>query len=94
MREENPDERISQTRGYLNCREQSLLLIHIFQFQTKEPNPTNLTSDIPVVSVSVGLTSTGFKPRERQYAASVRMMEQLREASRDQEGDDMVLDND
>jgi hypothetical protein len=93
LRLENPEERITDERGYLACREQSLLLVHIFQFQGKHPLQANLANGEPAVSVSVGLNSTNFTPRERLYAASVRLIEQLRALARSSEDDDVVTDD-
>ena len=96
LRNANPDEKITVARGYLNFREESILLIHLFQFRLRDDKSKAiaLNRDEPAVSVSVGLTTTEFKPKERQYAASVRMMAQLRDKSRSEEDDDDVVTDD
>ena len=93
LRNENSEEIIRDTKAILCCRDESILLIHLFRFALKTEEAINLKDDYPTVSVSLGFTSTGFKPLERQYAASVRMMEQLELLSLGDE-DDLVTDDD
>ncbi|MFT7043836.1 MAG: hypothetical protein ACJAW7_002599 [Candidatus Azotimanducaceae bacterium] len=94
LRNKNPEERITDARGYLNCRKESILLIHLFQFKLSAGN-ANLDNSVPVVSVSVGLTATEFNPKERLYKASVRMIEQLSVITLNvKDDDDVVTDGD
>jgi len=90
--EQNPD--IKDARKVLNCREQPLLLVHLFQYKLRDNTPTELPSDQPVASISLGFTETEFKPKEKLYAATVRLMEQLKNTLQDEEDDDMVIDDD
>ena len=90
LRAENPEETIRDTRAILNCRDEPLLLIHLFQFALRDGGESEFSSSAPAVSVSVGLTSTDYEPEEKEYAASVRMMEQLRSLSDESEDDDLV----
>lgn len=94
LRSENQSESVKDTRAILNCREQPILLLHIFQFALKDNSPTELSINKPVVSMSLGFTSTEFKPKERLYAATVRLIEQLRCANQNEEDDDTVIDDD
>ena len=94
LRAENPKETIRDSRAILNCREEPLLLIHLFQFALRDKGKSEFDDSIPVVSVSVGVTSTNYEPEEKEYAASVRLMEQLRSLSDDSEDDDLVGDDD
>ena len=91
--EQNPDIK-SDARKVLNCREQPLLLVHLFQYELRDNTPTELPSDQPVASISLGFTETEFKPKEKLYAATVRLMEQLKNTLQDEEDDDMVIDDD
>ncbi|MCG9627239.1 Z1 domain-containing protein, partial [Vibrio mediterranei] len=88
------DSKIKNTKGILYSRKQPLLIIHLFQFALKEEKTSNLAIDKPTVSLSLGLTSSEFKPKERRYAATVRLIEQLNEVVMDIEDEDMVIDDD
>jgi hypothetical protein len=94
LREQYPDEKIKDARAILNCREQPVLLVHLFQYALRDKTPTELPAEQPVASISLGFTETKFKPKERLYAATVRLIEQLKNASQDEEDDDMVIDDD
>ncbi|WP_100644074.1 Z1 domain-containing protein [Alteromonas facilis] len=94
LRNSNPDESIKDPRAILNCRRQPILLVHIFQYSTKDNSDISLSAEVPVVSLSLGFTSTEFRPKEKLYAATVRLIEQLREVSQNEEDDDVVVDND
>jgi len=94
LREQYPDENIKEdARAILNCREQPVLLVHLFQYALRDKTPTELQAGKPVASISLGFTATEFKPRERLYAATVRFIEQLN-TSQDEEDDDMAIDDD
>ena len=93
---ENPEVRLKDPRGILCLREQPILLVHIFQFSLKagQESESQLPPNEPVVSLSLGLTSSVFEPEERLYAATVRLMQQLRQAVEEEEDDDVVIDDD
>lgn len=94
LREQYPDEKIRDTRAILNCREQPILLVHLFQYALRDNAVTGLSVEKPVASISLGFTATEFKPKEKLYAATVRLIEQLKNTSQNEEGDDTVIDDD
>jgi len=94
------EEDISLEKAILSCRGKPLLIIHYFQFglktrtDTPEPEPVSFEKDLPVVSLSLGFTGTDIEPQEHQYAASVRLMEQMKLQLDEYESDDTVEDDD
>ncbi len=93
LKEQYPNEDIKDARAILNCREQPVLLVHLFQYALKDKTLTALPAEQPVATISLGFTETKFKPKERLYAATVRLIEQLNNTSPD-EDDDMAIDDD
>lgn len=96
VREENSDSKWSMERCILESRRSPLFLIHCFDVGIKKRSgQTKLGENIPGVSVSVGFIPTSIEPQEHTYAASVRLIEQLKAAAdREEEDDDEVPDDD
>ena len=94
LKEQYTGEDIKNARAILNCREQPVMLVHLFQYALRDKAPIELPDEQPVATISLGFTETKFKPKERLYAATVRLIEQLNNTSQDEEDDDMVIDDD
>lgn len=78
-----------KAKSYLRARTTPVLIIHSFQLRLKENELHNIPDDQPTVSLSCGFPSSESPCEEHLYAASVRLMEQMKKQLEEQETDEV-----
>lgn len=78
-----------KAKSYLKARTTPVLVIHAFQLSLKDSTPLNISTDQPTVSLSCGFTSSESPCEEHLYAASVRLIEQMKKQLEEQETDEV-----
>ena len=88
------DGEIKWTEAYLRERENPILIIHIFDFETKDKKSQSKLSkaDDLVVTLSIGFPETGIEVKPKKYAATARFLEILRKTASETESDEVIDD--